>query len=137
MGSGGADGLTDRLAFVAAEIVEHDDISGPERRHEKLLDIAAEALTVDRSVEDAGRLDPVGAQGRQKGQGAPTAMGRLADQALAARPPTAERRHVGLDPGFVNENQAAGIDAGLPGPPAFPVAGDVRPVLLAGEGGFF
>ena len=37
-----------RLAFVAAEIVEHDDITGPERRHQDLFDVGAETVAVDR-----------------------------------------------------------------------------------------
>ncbi len=63
LGAGGADGAADGLAFVAAEIVHDDDVAGLERRDEELLDIGAEALAVDRPVEDAGRIDPVAAQG--------------------------------------------------------------------------
>ena len=133
----GADGLADSLAFVTAEIVEHDDIARLEGADKKLFDVRAEALAVNRSVKDAGRLDPVHPQGGEEGQRAPAAMGRLADQAPATRTPAPERRHVGLDPGFIQKDQPAGIDTVLPGLPALPVASDIRPVLLAGERGFF
>lgn len=38
---------------MAAEIVPDDDVAGPEHWHELLLDIDAEALPIDRAVEDA------------------------------------------------------------------------------------
>ena len=44
---------------MAAEIVEDDDVALPQGRQEQLLDIGAEALAVDRTVEDAGCGDPV------------------------------------------------------------------------------
>ena len=38
----GLDGLADRVAFVGAEIVEHDDVAGLECRGQDLLDIGEE-----------------------------------------------------------------------------------------------
>ena len=52
--AGGADGLADRGALVRAEIVHDDDVAGPERRHQDLLDVEPEALAVDRAVEEPG-----------------------------------------------------------------------------------
>jgi len=43
---------------VAAEIVDDDDVTGPEGRDENLLDIGQEAVAVDRSVDDTGGIDP-------------------------------------------------------------------------------
>jgi hypothetical protein len=45
--------------------------------------------------------------------------------------------HVGLGPGLVDEHQPMGSDAALVLLPPGPPAGDVRPILLAGEHGFF
>ena len=132
----GADGLADRLAFVTAGIIEHDDIARLEGADKELFGIGADALAVNRSVKDAGRLDPVHTQSCEEGQRAPSAMGRFADQAPSTRTPAPQRRHVGLDPGFIQKDEAAGIAAVLPGPPALPVASGIRPVLLAGERGF-
>jgi hypothetical protein len=42
------------------------------------------------------------------------AMRSEAAQALAFRSPTAQRRHVGLDPGLVDEDEAPGIQTILP-----------------------
>ena len=104
---------------------------------ELLLDIGAEALAVDRPVEDARRGKPVAAQRAEEGQRAPVAMRGEAAQALASRPPAAQRSHVGLDPGLVDEDQPPRIEAGLPGSPALPPAGNVGAGLLKGEQRFF
>ena len=68
---------------MAAEIVEDDDVAGRERRHEALFDPGGEGQTVDRLVEDTGRVDPVASKRRDEGHGAPVAVRRLADQLLA------------------------------------------------------
>jgi hypothetical protein len=61
----------------------------------------------------------------------------IAAQSLALRPPSAQRRHVGLDPGLVDEDQPLRVEPGLPGAPALPPARDVRTGLLKSEQGFF
>ena len=44
----------DRLSLVAAEVVENDDVAGPQGRDQDLLDIGSEAFTIDRAIEDTG-----------------------------------------------------------------------------------
>lgn len=61
------------------------------------------------------------------------AMRGKAVQALASRPLAVERRHVGLDPGLVDEHQASRIEAGLKGAPALLSADNVGAGLLKGE----
>jgi len=108
-----------------------------QRRYQKLLDIGPEGLAVDRAVNDAGRCDAIVAQRGQEGHGAPAAVRHLGMQRHAAAMPAVGARHVGLGPGLVDEHQAGRIDAPLiPLPPA-PSPRDVRPILLAGEDGFF
>ena len=46
-------------------------------------------------------------------------------QSLAFRGPAPDRRHVGLDPGLINEDQPLGIKTCLPGSPALPLARDI------------
>jgi len=105
--------------------------------HELLLDISVEAPAVDRPVEDARCGEPIAAQRAEEGQRAPVAMRSEAAQALALRPPAAQRRHVGLDPRLVDEDQPAWIEAALPGTPALTPAGNVGPGLLKSEQCFF
>ena len=53
--------LSHGVAFVAARVVHDDDISGPERGGQSLLDLRQECFAVDRASDDAGRDDPVAA----------------------------------------------------------------------------
>ena len=69
MGVGAADGLADGPSLVAAEIVEDDEVAGPECRDQKLLDPGLEAAAVDRAVEDVWGAQSVGAQAGEEGPG--------------------------------------------------------------------
>jgi hypothetical protein len=60
-----------------------------------------------------------------------------AAQALAAWSPTPERRHVGLDPGLVDEDEPPWIEIRLKGPPSPSSPRDVGAGLLKGEQRFF
>ena len=100
--------------FVAAEIVQDDDVAGFENWHELLRDVGAEALTVDWPVEDARGGELITAQCAEEGQCAPVTVRCEGPQALALWSPPAQRRHIGLDPGLVDKDQPARIEAGLP-----------------------
>lgn len=58
----GSDGLPNGGGLVGAKIVHDDDVAGFEFGHEQLLDISAEALAVDRAIEDTRGGQPVAAQ---------------------------------------------------------------------------
>ena len=122
---------------MAGEIVEDDDVAGPQRGDELLLDPGQEAAGVDGAVEDARGADPVCAQGGEEGHGAPVAMRRISLQAPASLCPAPERCHVGLDPGLVHEDQAIRVEVALERLPARPLAGDCGPRLLSREQSFF
>ncbi len=120
------------FALVAAEVVHDRHIAARQRRDQQLLDVGLEPRAVDRTVEDEGGVDPVAAQGGQEGHGLPVALRDPVDQALAARAATMGADHVGLGPGLVDEDQAAGIKPRLVTFPALAFAGHVRPVLPGG-----
>jgi len=61
----------------------------------------------------------------------------FADQPLAAWRSTAQPRHLGAGAGFVNEDQAVGIELGLILRPGGARRGDVRPILLGRANAFF
>lgn len=136
-GSGGPDHLPDFGRLMRSEIVHDDDIAGLEHRHEQLLNIGTETLAVDRPVEDARRRQPVAAQRADEGQGAPVTVRRKTAQALAFRSPAAERGHVGLDPGLIDEDQPLRVETSLPRAPSPPPTGDVGAGLLKAEQRFF
>ena len=132
-----ADHAPDSIALVAVEVVHDNDVAGLERGHENLFDIGFEARPVDRAIEDEGSGYAIATQGREKGQRLPMAVRQLGLQRLAPVIPAAQARHVGLDPGFVDEDQAAGRNPGLVFAPPETPPGYVKPVLLGGVNGFF
>jgi hypothetical protein len=77
------------------------------------------------------------AQRRDEGHGLPVAErgGRL--ETLPARPPASQRRHVGLDPGLVDKDQARSVDPALMGLPARPLTRDIGTVLFGRQDRFF
>ena len=132
-----SNGAAHGLSLVGTEIVEDDDIAWLEGGDQELLDIGEELLAVDGAIEEARRIDAVVAQGGQEGECTPSAMRGAADQALAAWPPASQRRHIGLGPSLVDEDQAFGVDAGLARLPLAPPPRHVGTLLFSGEGGFF
>lgn len=129
----GVDHLPNCRRFMRTQVVHDDDVARLESRHEKLLHPSAEACAIDRPVEHAGCGEPVVAQRSDEGQRAPVAVRSIAADTPAARAPAPQRRHVGLDPGFINEHQPSRIEARLQPPPALPSAGDVSACLFKGE----
>ena len=66
MGSGVSDHLSGGQAFVAAEVISDDDITGAERRGETLADPGGERLPGDRPVQHERSHDTVMAQSGQE-----------------------------------------------------------------------
>ena len=54
-GTDRTDELTNCFAFVAAEVVQDDDIAGPKDGQENLLDIGPKADAIDRSLDEPCR----------------------------------------------------------------------------------
>jgi hypothetical protein len=65
------------------------------------------------------------------------AVRSIGAQALALWPPATQGRHVGLDPGLVDEDQLRRIKALPPCLPALTPPSDVRARLFEGEQRFF
>ncbi len=137
MGSCLSDGLACLLSFVASEIIKDNDVTGLQSWCQGLLDPGGEGRSIDGAIEHQGSDDPVMAQARQKGQSFPMAVGNLGEQGFSTRAPTAQARHIGLDPGLVDKDQAGGIKPVLMGFPAFAQSRYPRPILLLGHQRFF
>src|SRR5215467_6262807 len=80
---------------MARQVVENDDITGPQGWDEDLFDVSEEARPVDGSVEDSGRREPGRAQRADEGCCLPMAVRHGCDQALSERSPTIAASHVG------------------------------------------
>lgn len=137
LGPGATDRLADGGPFVTAQIVHDDDVAGRERRHEELLYIVGEALAVDRLIEHARGVDPVTAERRQESHRAPMAIGHLGMEPLTDRRPAAQRRHVGLRPGLVDEDETRWIKPALILLPLLAPPCDLWPELFGGQHAFF
>lgn len=127
----------DGCALVTAEMIEHHDLAWPERGSEALFSVGCEDLGVHGTVDHHGREHLVASYGGDQGRGLPAAVRNFGDEPLAARATAMGPRHVGLDPGLVDEDQLVGRQLRLPF--AMRPAGlrDVRPVLLGGVQRFF
>lgn len=136
-GAGATDRRADGGSFVTAQIVHDDDVAGREGGHQELLDILSEAPAVDRLVEHARGVDPVTAERREEGHCAPMTIGDLGMKPLANRRPAAQRRHIGLGPGFVDEDEARRIKPALVLLPLLSSPGDLWPELFGGQHAFF
>lgn len=87
MGAGGSDRGANGFTLVAAEIVDDDDVAWCEGRRQDLLDVGGKALAVDRTIENARRVDAIDAQGGDERHRLPVTVRHLAEQALAAPVP--------------------------------------------------
>ena len=136
-GAGISDRPANGFSLVASKIIHHDEVAGGKRWNEDLLHIGFETFAIDRAVEDPWGVDAVMAKGGQECHGFPVAMWNLGPKPCSARRPSSKRRHVGLGPCLIDEDQALGRDLGLVFFPLRAPARDVRAILLAGEHGFF
>jgi hypothetical protein len=103
------DGGLDLWLFVHREIVEDDDVAGPERRHQRLLDVCQKAGIVDRPIEDHRRMDAISAKRRDECVHLPMATRRVIAQPHPSRAAAISTEQVRRDAGFVNEDIAARV----------------------------
>ena len=121
----------------AARIVHDDDVAGAQRGSEDLLDIGLKALAVDRAFKKPRGVDPVVAQRSQERRRLPVAVRDLGRKPHAERRPSPQRRHVGLGPVLVDEDQTLRLDLVLIFGPLRPPPSDVGTVAFASHHGFF
>src|SRR5215475_5008797 len=136
-GTSRTDEVPHGFSLMAAEIVHDDDVTFAQRRHEHPFDVGSKALAVDRPFKKPRRINPVEAQCSQKGCRLPAPMRDLSYQSLAARCPSAQRAHVGLGPGLVDEDQTLGVNAILILCPLRAPACHVGAVAFASHQAFF
>jgi hypothetical protein len=118
---------------VGSEIIHDDDVAWSQRRDEDLVNVLAEGLAIDRAIDEPRRLDTIMAKGSEEGHGRPAAMWHLRREALTARAPAAQRRHIGLGPSLVDEDEAGWIDPILVRLPLLASPRNVGTIALAGD----
>ena len=135
--AGRSDEPANGFAFMAAQIVHDDDVTGTKRRDEELGDIGLKSLAIDWTLDKPWGVDAVVAQRRQEGRCVPVAVRDLGRKPDAERCPSAQRRHVGLGPGLVDEDQTLRLDLVLILDPLCPPPRDVGTVAFASHHSFF
>ena len=122
---------------MAGEIVHDHDVIWLESWRKDLFNVIQKALAVDWPVKDARGVNPVMAECCHKGRGFPVPVRHVGHEPLAFAAPAPQRRHVGLCPGLVNEDQPPDGDARLVFPPGHALSCNIRPLLLGGVNAFF
>lgn len=131
------DRLADARDLVRRQVVQHHDVTASERRRENVLDVGPEGIAIHRPVEHPRRGHAGQAQAGDEGHRLPVAERCAVAAALADRRPAIEPRHLRVDAGLVEEDEALRIDERLRCSPQFAPCGDVGPVLLGRAQGFF
>ena len=101
-----AQGCRRGRALVAGEIVQNDNVAGPERRDQLGFGIKVEHLGVHCAIDHPRRVQPVMAQSCNEGLAPPMSERRMIDEALPAGCPSCGLGHVRLDPGLIDERQS-------------------------------
>jgi len=121
----------------ASTHVHDDDVAGPKRGDKNLLDIGSKTLAVDRTVKQPWGFDPVVAQRGQEGRRLPVTVRNLGLEPHAEWRPSSQRRHFGLGPCLVDEDQTLRLDVVLIFGPLHPPSCDVGTIALPSHHGFF
>ena len=123
--------------LVGGQVVEDDDIAGPQRRHEDLFDVREERRTIDGAIEDRGCAEAIEPQCRDHGVRLPVTAGRVIAHTRATRTAAIASDEIRGDATFIEKNVVSKIAERLPLPPAAPLSGDVGPPLFVGVNRFF
>ena len=123
--------------FVSREIVEHDDIARAQGRDQDLLDVGAERVVVDRSIEHGCGGQFRGAERRDDRVRLPVAARGVIRHACAARTARVPPQQIRRNPGFIDEDVLPHIVERQGCRPAAARRGDVRTPLFVGVDGFF
>ena len=122
------------------EVVQDDHIALVQGGRELGFDVEVEGGAVDGAADDPGRDQGIAAQGGDEGLRLPLAEGHVSAEPLATQRAPTQRRHVGLDGGFVEEDEPARLLVHGRLATAAPLRAlllDVAAFLLPGQKRFF
>jgi len=117
---------------MAGQIVHDDRVARLEGGGEDLFDIGHKGGTIDRAVEDGGGGEVVRPQGGNDRRGLPVAVRDLRDEAAPPATPAIPPRHLCLEGGLVQEDEAGAVPLRGLCPPVLPGGPDIRAVLFGG-----
>ena len=133
--------LFNRLAYrgllVGREIVEHDDITGAQRRRQDLLHVGAKGVGVNRSIEYGRRGQLPGAERRDHGMRLPVTARGVIPNARAAQAAGVATQQIRGHARFVDEDVLSRITQRQRLTPLAPSGRDIRSTLFVGVYRFF
>jgi len=135
--AGGFYYLSHIRAFVTWQVIHNDDVALAQFGQENFFDIGLEGEAVDRPINYERRDEPAQRQRSDERRRFPVAMRNADPQPFTTPTSAVAARHVGRGPGFVDEDQALGIEVELSLEPAFAPLGDIGTILLRGVGRLF
>jgi hypothetical protein len=127
----------DLRVLVRGQVVEHDDIARAQRRDQNLLDVGAERVGVDGTIEHGRRGELGGAKRGDDRLRLPVAAGRVIADARAARAPGVAPDQIRGDARFIHKDILPRIVQRLGLVPVAPRRRDIRTPLFVGVYGFF
>ena len=128
-GPSGLDSPPDAGDLVGPEVVGHDDVAWLQSRHQDLVDVSAEALTIDCAVEDPRCGQPRDPQRGEKRAGLLAPAGGVGVDARATRCPAVPPKQIGGDAGFVQKHEVGDVPGRR--------RRDVRPIVFGRADRFF
>ena len=131
------DGLLDPLHFVAAEVVEDNDVACLKCGAQELLDPSQEQLTIHGPVDHHGSGQLTVTQASDKGRRLPITERRRSDASTALGSTAIASRHVGRGPGFIDKYQLFDVHPRLIFTPRASRCLNVLALLFAGVQRFF
>jgi len=123
--------------FVGGEVVEDECVARVQLRTKDMLQVGGEGLGIHRTFHQEGRVDPVTAQGGDKGGGLPMTVWQGTQAAVTSGTAPIVAGHDGVQARFVQKDQLPGIPVWLLAPPPLPSSLNVGPILLGGARRFF
>ena len=116
---------------------EPETAGGLPGRHQDLFDVGADALAIDRAVEDPRCGQPRDPQRGEKRAGLAAPAGGVVVDARAARCPAVPPKQIGGDAGFVQTHEVGDIPGRRRRVPRDPRGRDVRPIVFGRADRFF
>lgn len=133
----GFDDVAHLIAFVGRQIIDDDDIAGPQRGYQALLQVFDEDRPVHGAVDNERCGEAIQPEPGHKGHGLPVSPGNAANNPTTAFGPAVEPRHFGRGSGLIDEDQLGWIEVWLIDLPFGAGFGHVRPLLLGRPRAFF
>jgi hypothetical protein len=127
----------DLRLFVHHEVIEDDDIAGPERRREDLFYVGEKADIVDRAIEDRRGADSSDRQRGDHRRRLPMTTRGVVVQPGAPRTATVAAQEIGSDAALVQKDVLAGVVQRQRVTPRAALRRDVSPSLFVGVYRFF